>query len=108
MKERKMDDMVADVTLPAPIKLDVDHRVGQLRRLMAVIKSIEARHEEELRRYKEAEQKLKGTLMDYLRDNGLKTANTEHNGKITWVDKTTFPIEDQREFQSYVIENQLW
>ena len=88
-------------------ELDLERRIAQLRQLRAKIKGIEDRHKEELDPYETAKKALEGALMQWLLDRKIKTANTEA-GKITWVDNTTYPIEDLLAFQDYVTANKAW
>jgi hypothetical protein len=102
----RKDGQMNDATTPTPT-LDLKFRVGQLRQLMAKIKMIEADHEKYLEPYKAAEKKLRAVLMQYLHDTGQTTAKTQ-NGSITWVDNTTYPIEDQPAFEEFVKQNEAW
>ena len=68
---------------------------------------LEQKHKEELNPYEEAKKKLEGALMQWLLEHKIKTANTAA-GNITFVENTTFPIEDKLAFREFVIENLEW
>jgi hypothetical protein len=97
-----------DVPTPQKKELDLNLRLGQLRQLEAKIATIEKKHKEELKPYKEASIQLRAVLMQWLTANNLKTSNTRTNGSFTWVDKITFPMTDQHEFMGFVIEHRAW
>jgi len=87
--------------------LNVERRVAQLRELRAKMESFEQAHVEFMAPYEQAKKALEGALMKWLLDHKIKTTNTAA-GNITWVDNTTYPIEDKVAFRAFVIENQEW
>ena len=93
---------------PVPKELNLEHRVEQLHKLRAIKAQIDAEYKKKVAPYVLADQQLCAELMTYLREHGLKTANTKTQGGITWVDKDTFPIEDVLAFQGFVIETRGW
>ena len=93
---------------PAPKELNLEHRVEQLHKLRAIKAQIDTEYKKKVTPYILADQQLCAELMTYLREHGLKTANTNTQGSITWVDKDTYPIEDQVAFSGFVIETRGW
>lgn len=89
-------------------ELNLELRIKQLRELRAKIKAMEDEHKKKLAPYAQAEVQLKVTLMRWLLERKVKTMNVPTAGTITWVDNTTYPIEDVVAFQGYVIENRAW
>lgn len=87
--------------------LNLVHRINQLRQLRAKMKKMEDEHNKTMEPFERAKKALEGALMQWLLDHKIKTANTAA-GNITWVDNTTYPIEDQIAFRDFVIENKLW
>jgi hypothetical protein len=94
-------------TKPTEKILDLERRVAQLRALRAKIESMEAEHADRMSPYTAAKKALEGALMQWLLDHKIKTTNTAA-GNITWVDNTTYPIEDKIAFKEFVVENQEW
>ena len=92
---------------PPQDELNLEKRIAQLRMLRAKMEEIERKHKEELNPYTAAKKALEGALMNWLLERSIKTANTKA-GNITWVDNTTFIIEDKVAFRQFVIENQEW
>jgi len=88
-------------------EINLEHRVAQLRALRAVMEKMEEEHKQKMSPYEEAKKKLEGVLMQWLLDHKIKTANTAA-GNITWVENTTYPIEDKLAFREFIIENQEW
>jgi hypothetical protein len=95
------------VATPQEKEINLERRVAQLRALRAKMEALEAEHKERMTPYEEAKKSLEGALMNWLLERKIKTANTEA-GNITWVDNTTFPIEDKLAFREFVIEMQEW
>lgn len=88
-------------------ELDLERRITQLRALRAKMDELERAHTEFMSPYEQAKKKLEGALMQWLLERKIKTANTKA-GNITWVENTTYPIEDKLAFRGFVIETQEW
>lgn len=95
------------VNQPQEKTINLEHRVSQLRQLRAKIDAMEEEHKNKIEPYIVARKALEGALMQWLIDHKIKTTNTAA-GNITWVDNTTYPIEDQVAFSGFVIENRAW
>ena len=100
-------DMINTVTKPQEKEIDLERRVAQLRKLRAKMEEFERVHAEFMAPYEQAKKALEGALMQWLLEHKIKTANTKA-GNITWVDNTTYPIEDKLAFREFVIEMQAW
>src|SRR4029077_1289714 len=96
-----------DVSITQGKEIDLERRGGQLRMLRAKMDEFERVHAEFMEPYEQAKKALEGALMQWLLERKIKTANTKA-GNITWVDNTTYPIEDKLAFREFVIENQEW
>lgn len=94
-------------TTPVEKEINLEHRISQLRTLRAKMEEFERAHTDFMAPYEEAKKKLEGALMKWLLDRKIKTTNTAA-GNITWVDNTTYPIEDKVAFRGFVIENKQW
>jgi hypothetical protein len=93
--------------LQAEKELDIEYRIAQLRELREKMEVLEQAHKDKMDPYEQAKKKLEGVLMQWLLEHKIKTANTKV-GNITWVDNTTYPIEDKLAFREFVIEMQAW
>jgi hypothetical protein len=100
-------DKMDTATKPQEKELDLERRIAQLRAIRAKIDIMEKEHEEKMSPYETAKKALEGALMQWLLDHKIKTVNTAV-GNITWVDNTTYPIEDKIAFREFIIENQEW
>ena len=88
-------------------EINLERRIAQLRQLRAKMEVMEQAHKDVMSPYEDAKKALEGALMKWLLDRKIKTTNTAA-GNITWVDNTTYPIEDKLAFREFVIENQEW
>jgi hypothetical protein len=100
-------DKMDTATKPQEKELDLEYRIAQLRELREKIEVLDQAHKEKMDPYEQAKKKLEGALMNWLLERKIKTANTSA-GKITWVDNTTYPIEDKLAFREFIIENKEW
>jgi hypothetical protein len=100
-------DAMNDAAVTQEKEINLEHRIRQLRQLRAHMEKMEEEHKVKMSPYEEAKKKLEGALMKWLLDHKIKTTNTAA-GNITWVDNTTYPIEDKVAFRGFVIENQEW
>jgi hypothetical protein len=100
-------DTMNDAATTQEKEINLEHRIAQLRQLRAVMKDMKEKYEEMMSPYEIAKKKLEGALMKWLLDRKIKTTNTAA-GNITWVDNTTYPIEDKVAFRKFVIDNKEW
>ena len=95
------------VATPLEGEINLEKRIAQLRALRAKMDEFEKAHVAFMSPYEQAKKALEGALMKWLLDRKIKTTNTAA-GNITWVDNTTYPIEDKLAFREFIIENQEW
>ena len=96
-----------DAVVTQERELNLERRIAQLRELRAKMDEFEKAHVEFMSPYEQAKKALEGALMKWLLDHKVKTFNTAA-GNITWVDNTTYPIEDKVAFRAFVIEGAEW
>lgn len=81
--------------------------IRKLRKLEGKIKEMEAKHEEELKPYKDMSEAGRAALLVYLNKTGQRSAVTVEGGcnKRT---KITYQVRDRELFKKHVIEGQAW
>lgn len=86
---------------------DIGLRVDQYVRLRDKIKEIEARHKEELKKYKETLEKLNAVILTHLTNVGGESIRTPA-GTAYITEKKAASLADPAAFMDYVITNEAW
>lgn len=93
------------MNMQAPPAIDV--RVEQYIRLRDKIKEIEARHKEELKKYKDTLEKLNAVILQHLTQVGGEGIRTKA-GTAYITEKKSASLADGQAFMNYVIANGAW
>jgi hypothetical protein len=88
-------------------KFDVEKRILQARQVDARIKEIEERHEEELKPFKELRERLRGTLLQWLKDTKQQNSKTRE-GTIYKSPRITYRVADQSQFREHILAHAAW
>lgn len=87
--------------------VDISKRVEQYVRLRDKIKALDDEHKLKMKPYKEALEKLNGSMLTHLMQIGAENVRTEH-GTVYRNTKTSATLADPDAFMSFVVENEAW
>lgn len=88
-------------------KADIGVRVEQYLKLRDKIKEIEAKHKEELKKYKDTLEKLNAVILQHLTQVGGESIRTA-SGTAYVTTKKSASLADPQAFMDYVVSNEAW
>lgn len=86
---------------------DADKYTEKLIQLRDKMKALDDEHDERMKPYKEARDKLERLLLGYLHQINAKNIKTDH-GTFSVLHRKSASLEDPQAFMDYVIENAAW
>jgi hypothetical protein len=87
--------------------MDLEDYISKARELDEMMKTVEKRHEEELRKYQDLRMMFRNAIQQYLVDNSMKSARTAA-GQAVLAQKISYRVENPIEFRRHIIGTESW